>query len=302
MYHPTRLPRSRYLALSALAALLVGGPACDDDRPSVSQGGVIEGRVFYEGQTYPALSRPALQVAAFGTFPPGGPPHAARVIENPVFGDDGVPYRLSGLPVYDKFFVVGQIIDLDDPANTTAPAGSYPDFCQLSEPTGTVAVTEDAPTTGIDFTLYGSGGAEDPCAVVTDACPEAGRGSLVIEARANVAAGDIGASDTAVIALFTSFPGAPALFRVVPSADLEFPLTVILPNVVPNDYVVYVCYDRGGDNSQGLCDETEDTFAFYDMQNKVSFAEATIVQLGLDLETGDSNPAKVTTAAEAGCE
>jgi hypothetical protein len=290
---------------AALVASLALAPACDDELPPHRPGNAIEGRVSYLGQTAPSLERPALQVAAFGAFPPGGPPHAARVIEDPVFPDDpedGVPYRLDGLPVYDKFFVAGQIIDLADPAYTSGPAGAYPDFCQLTESKGVVAVTDDAPTAGVDFALYDSGGAADPCVIVTDPCPEAGAASLVVKARADVDADELGDNDTAVVALFASYPGAPSTFRVLPRASLAFPLEVVLPNVAPGAYTVYVCYDVGGDNSQGLCEQGEDRFAFYvSDQTKVRFDEATIVVLGIDLDTGASDEPRVQTAEDFGC-
>jgi|GEM_PF-5542576 len=293
------------VALMAAAVVSFGATGCDDDIIEPAAGLRVSGTVFYEGAGFDNFAEPAMQVAVFSAFPPISVPHGFIVVENPEFTAAGISYEVTGVPAWDGGYqVIGQIVDQTNLADMSGPTGAFPDFCQLSAAEGgLVTVAEDEPTTGIDITLFDSGGATDPCANNTDACPgSAGQASLVVDLTSEVDPGTFTDTDTVFIGLFATFPGPPSAFRIVPRADIEFPLQVILNETVPDDYVVFACYDRMGDNLMDCGDGEGDVAAFYDSQTPVTLAADTITTLGLDIDSGDSEGAEVVTAQDAGCD
>jgi len=273
--------------------------ACDSELPEPPPGGRITGTVRYVGDAHRDLHRPGLQVAAFATFPPSGPPHAIAVLE-PDDGDlTAVPYELANLAPFDGYRVFARVAELEDPTGgpMDLPLGGYPSFCALTRPEGRVTVTVDGPTAGIDIDVYDDGGLDDPCNVPTDdVCPQPGFATLNVEIRSTRTATD---ADALLVALFDVFPSmSPAIAFLIPGGEVSFPEIVRHNAVPPASYpAFYTCLDVGMNNLASLCG-SEDAFVL--RTDPIDFPADQIVSLTADLDAG-SLAVSVDPPATFGC-
>jgi hypothetical protein len=231
------------------------------------------------------MKRPGLRVLLFVDFPPSGSDFALVVIENPNLAA-GVPYAINWITPY-KYKVVGQLIDIDAPDadQTQLPAGGYPDFCTLLHPDeGFVDVTDGAPNTGIDFTLYDQAGALDPCSTPATVCPSPGKSTMNLVVQSTRIPTS---NDQLRVALFQTFPStSPTSSRTVPGASLAFPRTVVDNGLPAGDYAaLYVCFDVNSDSGMGLC-TAEDAFVLHMFPAPMGFPADKIVNLVADLDAG----------------
>lgn len=308
----------------ALALALVG---CTNDLPDSAARGSIAGTLSYGGAVHESYRVPAVQVAAFATFPPSGPPHSLVALEDPDFSEP-LPYVLKDLLASD-YVLLAQLIDLDvpyDPLDASLPAGSWPTFCALGSPEGRVAVAARERTADIDIALWDQGGFDDPCLVVpTDTgttvetgsdtgtadtsdtgtttpgplvCPDAGKAGVALELRYG---GAVTAADQVALGFFRSWPafGPPDHPLLVPGAGLSFPHTVPITDLDPDDYVLSICFDAGSDNLI-FCNGSGDTSVTYDGDASITYPADQVVWLGIDVETGASD-APVVRAKDAAC-
>jgi hypothetical protein len=301
-----RLPVAALLALVGLAA------SCSTQLPEPPPGLVIRGQVRYLGEVQRSYARPAIQVLALAKLPTSetdmSRPHALVVLE-PSSYDAPIAYQLGPLPAF-RYKVVARIIDLTNLAipYTQLPSGAYPNACSLLEtPTGNVEVTEAAPTTGIDFTIYDRGGAADPCNLVAaDVCPPAGAGSLVVRMLLDRPAAQLVAPDMLLFAILKNATDLlPVRFRLLDAADVAkaggFPYRMVFNNVPPDSYIAYGCYDVGGDNvTSGACGPTDFAAPYMNME-RLAIAAGTITTIELDLGRNASALTSVETSAARGC-
>jgi hypothetical protein len=244
-------------------------------------------------------------VVALAVVPPPGRPHAVAFVERPDFSAP-LPYQLSNLPPF-RYKVVARLSDAAAPGQdaNTLPTGAYPDFCSLvSMPTGNVAVTDSAPTTGIDVTIYDGGGTTDPCstpAPSNDVCPEANAGTLITDVLLNRPASMIQAPDQLIFAMLTDPAAFPTRLRVVPAKDLAagFPQRIVFRDVPADNYLVYSCYDVGGNSLLG-CGAEDFAFSYMTMQ-KLAVAAGKITTVELDLTNQASKLVGVEEPAARGC-
>lgn len=122
----------------ALVACTAGGSA------PAEPAGTVVGVVDFDGAT-PGV----LRVAAWGAFPPVGPPLAEVAIDEPSFPQ---PYQLRGLPP-GRYFVLA-IVDVDPEDGDryhprVDPGGT---FGRYDSPAA-VTTTATAPTFGVDIHL-----------------------------------------------------------------------------------------------------------------------------------------------------
>jgi hypothetical protein len=284
------------------AAFMLQLCACTDI-PAPVPGGRILGTASYQGTAAQTMKRPALRVMAVVDFPPSASPLAFQIIEA---GEQAsfpakVAYELKGIAPY-MYKIAAQLIDLDEPdaAATQLPLGGYPSFCSLLDPArGWVTVTQDAPTTGIDFTLYDNAGTEDPCNAATSICPAPGLSTMNLVVRAsNIPT----ASDRLIFALFSTFPSTtPARTRIVPGSEIAFPQTVLDNAVVPGSYAaLYVCFDVGGDSGTGLC-SGDDAYLLATPSPAMDFPAGKIVNLAVDLDAHTAVVEGIDDPSAHGC-
>jgi len=286
-------------AFAVSAAL--GALACSNtDAPDPTSGGIVRGHVSYAGADHTHIARPALQVAAFTTFPPSGAPHALDQIEHLDFSAP-VAFELRGLPMF-PLKITAQIVDLDKPVLGPSPyaSGGYPNMCKLMSPAADVTPLADGTVENIDFSLYDGGGSQDPCGQAPAAvCP---MGPGVATARFQVASTRAKAdADQINVAFFANFPGAPSRFKATPGSSFAaFPVEII-DNAVPvGGYVVSLCYDVGGDNLIG-CAGPGDLSLYAMNKAKVAFDEGKVITFAVDLDTMTIGDAKVEEKAAHGC-
>jgi hypothetical protein len=87
------------------------------------------------------------------------------------------------------------------------------------------------------------------------------------------------------------------------SADnIAFPLLVTDNQVPPSDLIIYVCFDAGGDNTTDCGAGEGDIAVLFDEGTAVTFEEAMIDHLAVELETGVSTHLGEESAEDAGCE
>jgi hypothetical protein len=283
-----------------LASLAFACCACTSQYPTPSAGGRISGHVWYQGNAQLSMKRPGIRVLLFVDFPPTGSDYALVLIENPNLAA-GVPYAINWIIPY-QYKVVGQLIDIavPDADPTQLPAGGYPDFCTLLHPgEGLVDVTDSAPNTGIDFTLYDQAGALDPCSAPTTVCPLPGKATMNLVVKSSRIPT---AKDQLRAALFQTFPSMnPTSSHLVPGASLVFPRTVIDNGLPSGDYAaLYVCFDVNSDSGMGLC-TAEDSFVLYVFPTPMTFAANKIANLVADLDAGTVVAMEVDDPAVDGC-
>jgi hypothetical protein len=200
---------------------------------------------------------------------------------------------------------VARLIDGDNPMapQDTLPTGSFPSFCSLvSSPDGNVEVTAAAPTTGIDIVVYDDGGAADPCnQSATDFCPKAGAGTLSVTLELTRPKEMIKPPDQLVFVILTSEADFPTRFKLLSAADLAggFPYHILINDVPPSSYLVYACYDVGGNNLRGC--GPEDFPLFYMDKTKLEVAAQKITSVRMDLDSKTSELVGVEEPADRGC-
>jgi hypothetical protein len=285
---------------------LVFAAACDSRYPAEMPGRLISGTIRYNGAEHLKLARPIVQLAALALVPPppGKQPHGVVFVEPRDFSQP-TPYELRHMHPF-RYKVVARLVDYANPAPEDAPVprGGYPDFCTfVSAPEGNVAVIDAAPTTGIDITLYDNGGADDPCGKGGDVCPKTGAGTLEVQIALDRAREAITAPDQLVFAVLTGPTQAiPTRFRILPASELAakgFPHTVVINDVPPGAYIVYACYDVGGNGLMG-CGPEDFTAAFTD-DNKLAVPDAKITSVRLDLNASMATLLAVDDPPDRGC-
>ncbi len=265
---------ARIAAFSVLAASAASANGCSNDLPEPAAGGVIQGTLDFAGTVPEAFAVPAVLVGAFRDFPPTAPSVSLLVLEEPDFSAGPMDYELRSVPAGD-YFVLAQLKDLEEEAQADDPLGGFPTSCALTDSEiGPVTVTDDAPTTGIDVTLYEQGGATDPCLALTDVCPTEGNATLELDL---VKADPPGPGDVMVVALFNVSPpeGLPAEFRQFTGDALNFPVTFVANDLEPGGWAITVCYDVGGGD------------LFNDCAGEGDIAEAVDEGALIDLQAGD---------------
>jgi hypothetical protein len=291
-------------------AALAGG--CSTQLPEPPAGLVIRGEVRYQGQAHLGYTRPAIQVLAFARLPASADdrtrPHALVVLE-PASYDAPIAYVLGPLPPF-RYKVLARVFDLAnlDIHYTQLPSGGYPDACKVLEgPTGNVEVTEAAPTTGIDITMYDRGGTTDPCNMqATEVCPQPGTGSLVARLLLDRPIAQVVAPDKLLFAVLKNATDLlPVRFRLLEAPDVAqaggFPYRVVFNNVPPDSYLAYGCYDVGGDNiTSGACGPMDFATPYMNM-GRLDIAAGTITTIELDLGRNTSALTGVEPAAARGC-
>jgi hypothetical protein len=288
------------LLLVTIMALSLG--SCTDI-PAPAVGGRILGTISYSGSAHKTMKRPVVRVMVVVDFPPTSGPLGFQIIEageQPNFPAK-VSYELKGIVPY-SYKVVAQLVDVADPdaAATKLPLGGYTDFCSLLDPSqGWVLVSQDAPATGIDFTLYDNAGTEDPCNASTSICPQPGKASMNLTVQLAKSAT---AADRLIFALFTTFPStSPARTRIVPGAQVTFPQTLLDDAITPGSYgAIYVCFDVGGNSGTGLCTQ-EDAFLLATPLPPLDFPAGKIVNLVVDLDAHTSSTQGVDDPSALGC-
>ena len=308
---------ARWGALVGTALTLIG---CVDDLPLEPEGGRITGHVVYAGDAHTSYRAPALEIAAFiqlgALAVPIGPPHSLVTVVDPDFGDPaGVAYELRGLPAYG-YFVVAQLRDLEDERDVTAPAGGFPDICAVAgRDVGNARVTDDVPAIDIDFVLYDDGGAADPCRAdqpptdepptdepppEPDFCVPGDRAGLALRVNASDGITAMGAGDQLIVGLFDSWPavGPPGAFRVLPGDEAQLPALVTFDDLMPGDFVVYACLDRGRDNLLGCDDPAEDSFSLHGDGVPVELPAGRVVSVELVLGSESNRPPLVSPPCE----
>jgi hypothetical protein len=285
----------RLLAILAFACC-----SCTSAYPTPAPGDRISGHVWYHGNAQLAMKRPALRVMLFVDFPPTGDVFGLVTIENPNLAT-GVSYALDWLTPY-QYKVVGQLIDLDmfDADPTQLPAGGFPDFCTLMRPgEGLVNVTPDAPTTGIDFTIYDQAGALDPCAIPVTVCPLPGKASMNLVVRSSRTPTP---NDQLRVALFQTFPSMnPTSSHMIPGGSLVFPQTIIDNGLPGGDYkALYVCFDLNSNSGMGLC-TSEDAYVLYLPSAPITMPPDKIVNLLADLDASTVVVTSVDDPVADGC-
>jgi hypothetical protein len=281
--------RARSAAVGAVLGAVVVTTAACQNVPEPAGGRAIRGRVSYRGDAHLRFERPVLQVAALALVPPPGRPHGVVFIEGPDFSAP-IPYELLNLAPW-RYKIVGRVSDVAHRMidETKLPTGGYPDFCSFVTGPNNVEVTADFPATGIDFTLYDGGGAEDPCNRPEDACPRPGAASLEVVLELERAAEDIKAPDQLVFAALespTQIP--PARFRILPASAIAmkgFPYTILVNDLPPGAYLVYACYDVGGDSLMG-CGPEDFSHTYMDSAYlPVAAGKITKIRMALDKRT-----------------
>jgi hypothetical protein len=301
--------RARPALLAAAVALAVGA-TCQTELPSPPAGRRVSGLIRYQGAFHHTLVRPALQIALLTSVPdPNRPqrPHGLAVIETRDL--EAVFYQLENIPPF-RYRLVARVIDLAQPelSEHVLPSGGYPDLCTfLDAAEGNVAVNEETPTSGVNFTLYDSGGTTDPCftnPVVGGACPKAGAGTLEVVLELARPPSEVRAPDQLIFAMLkepTEFP--PTRFRLLSAQDLVakggFPYTLVINDVPPESYIVYACYDVGGNNIAGC--GPMDFVSEYMKRAKLAVAAGKITTVRLGLDDGSSELVSVTGPAARGC-
>ncbi len=176
-------------------------------------------------------------------------------------------------------------------ATTGARAPEGDSTGSSGEPVGDSSTGDDLDGTGTTT------GGDD----VAEVCPAQGRATLrlAVDAPGRRPA----PSDRLTVALFTVWPptGAPARSEQLPGAALSFPEVLIDTEVEPGDYVVYVCFDPGGDSpTNGACGD-DDLWMLHDGGRPLSVEAGTVVGLDFDLVAGTSRLEAVDTARALGC-
>lgn len=293
---------ARLVGCVAACALIGVTAGCDDQFPDPLERSTIRGKVTYEGTAHENFSRPAVQVMAFYTFPPATTPNSLHVTEDlEGLADGGVSYELREVVPFD-YYILGQLFDLDDRDDLTVPAGGYPDFCALSATSAPLTVAAFDDVDGIDFTLHDAAGSTDPCASDPSVCPEPGFATLVVNITSAMNPADLSTDDLLLVALFTQFPpnSFPVVSTILPSSQLEFPMTVKYTNVPTDELVLYACLDIGGDNTQSLCGDS-DVWTLFDGGSTHAFMSGKVVTFDLDLDDGTSSTT-VQDKSELNCE
>ena len=289
------------LLMATLLSLYLGG--CTDI-PAPAAGGRILGTISYRGTAHQTMKRPAVRVMVVVDFPPSAGPLGFQIIEageQPTF-PTRVSYELRGIAPY-VYKVVAQLVDLADPnaAATVLPLGGYPDFCSLLDPgKGWVPVTQVAPASNIDFTLYDNAGTEDPCNASTSICPQPGHATLNLSVQSTKAPT---AADRLIFALFSTFPSTtPSRTRIVLGSQLAFPQTLLDDAIEPGSYAaMYVCFDVGGNSGTGLC-TAEDAFLLATPLPPMDFPVGMISRFSVDLDAHTLSAQGVDDPATLGCQ
>jgi hypothetical protein len=231
------------------------------------------------------------------------PPHAAVFIEGPDFSQ-AVPYELRNMHPF-RYKVIARLIDYGHPTadSDPVPTGAYPDFCTfVSAPEGNVEVTDAVANEDIDITLYDNGGADDPCGKSTGICPLNGAGTLEVVLDLARAQSAIKPPDQLVFAILTAPAAFPTKFLIVPAATLAmkgFPYTVVINSVPPGPYIVYACYDVGGNSLMGC--GPEDFSATIDDAMKLPIPAGKITSLRFDLDARTTMITAQDEPAARGC-
>ncbi len=288
-----------------LATFVAAG--CSTELEDPPAGGRITGTIFYSGDFHASLVRPALQIAVVPTVPdPEHPvrPHGLAVIESRQLA--AVPYDIPSLLPF-RYRVVARMIDLTNPALSEheLPSGGYPDLCTfLDALDNNVEVTAGAPTFGVDVTLYDKGGTTDPCFnTAPDVCPKAGAGTLEVLLELNRDKSQVRAPDQLVFAMLKDpmeFP--PTRFRILSAAVLArmgFPYTLVINDVPPEGYIVYACYDVGGNSITGC--GPEDFVSEYMKRAKLTVPAGKVTTIRLGLDGGSSEYVGEADPATRGC-
>ncbi|MEM9074920.1 MAG: hypothetical protein AAGE52_40860 [Myxococcota bacterium] len=264
-----------------LALCVLAGLGCDHDLGEDAVGQSIRGTLTYEGTAAQDFEDPAWFVIATTALDPDVVPHALTVIRTA----DLTPtaYELRFLPA-GRYFLVAQLVDLDDFDPVTAPIGAFPNGCILtSMPEGrSLEITEDVDRDAVDM-IVRDGTFADPCFrddvdVTLDPCPNAGRMAVSLRLESSEAPA---AGDRIVLALAPSFPPAEDETRSVRS-DLAFPFLAGFNEQEPGDYVVYACLDRGSDAPDGLCGDGD----LLAMSDAITFAGDFVHEVTVDLDAG----------------
>jgi hypothetical protein len=279
--------------------------ACQDDLPAVPKGGRIRGTVTYRGVEAREFGGVTLRVSAFPTWPPSGPPLAQQ--EHRLTSPDAIEprsYELKHLSTKSTYFVVAQLIDHTQPLEQLpldVPLGAHPSTCALGRDEGRLVVNADEPIDTIDIEIFDRAGRDDPCA--PNPCPDPGRASLLLEVSSGVES--VAATDQLLVVLFSAWPppaGPPSAVQIIPGSEIAFPQTVMVENVAPADYAIYLCLDRNSDGLMG-CTE-EDTFNAYRSGELVSLSANTLTALNMTLEDGSGEavapPEDCTPARDGG--
>jgi hypothetical protein len=297
-------PRAALLA-AALAGL---GPGCQSELPSPSPGRRISGTIRYPGTYHQSLVRPALQIAVLTTVPdPNNTrrPHGLAVIETRNL--TAVPYEIPNLTPF-RYRVVARVIDLAQPkiSEHVLPSGGYPDLCTFLEaPEGNVEVAERTPTTGVDIVLHDDGGTTDPCYTTTvGSCPKPGAATLEVRLDLQRSGDQLADPDKLIFAMLkepTEYP--PTRFRLLAASDLAkkggFPYTLLINDVPPESYIVYACYDVGGNSIMGC--GPEDFVSEYMKRVKLPVPAGQITTIRLGLDDGSSELVGTTDPTTRGC-
>jgi hypothetical protein len=278
--------KRRAPGMVALAALA----ACQTELEAPPLGGRISGIIRYAGDFQNTLMRPALQIAVVPSIPDPAKllrPHGLAVIETRQVA--AVPYQIPNLLPY-RYRLVARMIDLTQPglSDNVLPTGGYPDLCTfLDAPENNVVVTAEAPTPNIDVTLYDKGGTTDPCYDTSpEVCPKRGTATIEVLLELNRDRAMIRSPDQLVFAMLkdpSEFP--PTRFRILTAAALArtgFPHTLVINDVPPESYIVYACYDVGGNSITGCA--PEDFVSEYMKRAKLPLpaGKITRIRLGLD--------------------
>jgi hypothetical protein len=296
------------IALAALAALSLLAASCQSELPAPPAGRRISGAIRYAGTFHQTLVRPALQIAVLTHVPdPNNTsrPHGLAVIETRQLAI--VPYEIPNLTPF-RYRLVARVIDLAQPtfSEHLLPSGGYPDLCTfLDAPEGNVEVTEAAPARDVDVTLYDSGGTTDPCfTAAASPCPKAGAGSLEVLLELDRPPGQLAGADQLIFAMLKTpdeFP--PTRFRILKATDIAskggFPYTLIVNDVPPESYIVYACYDVGGNSITGC--GPEDFISEYMKRAKLTIEAGKITTIRLGLDGGTSELVGVTDPATRSC-
>jgi hypothetical protein len=274
--------------------------ACASEYPPPAADTGVRGLVSYGGTAGADYVAPGVQVAAFPTFPPSGPPFALDTVEDPVFDRGPVAYELLHLPAR-RYYVVAQFVDLRAEMDLSAPAGSHPDACALEASTGSIEVRAGEVTSGIDIVIHDGAGSSDPCHAAASVCPRPGKSSLVLEVSAALAPEDVTSDDQLVLGLFAAWPptGPPVWFRLLTSG-IVFPVQSIGNDLTPGQYAVYACLDRGKNHLTQVCGD-EDSWVVHGAGALVDFPADRIVRIQLDLTAGTSTAPTVEDPAQHGC-
>jgi hypothetical protein len=300
----TRVGAAR--AVTALAALSL--LACHSELPAPAVGRRISGAIRYAGTFHQTLIRPALQIAVVTSVPDPSMlrrPHGLAVIETRDLAI--VPYEIPNLTPF-RYRLVARMIDLAQPSLSEhlLPSGGYPDLCTfLDAPEGNVEVTEAAPTRDVDVNLYDTGGTTDPCfTTAASACPKPGAASLEVLIELARPQDQLKAPDQLIFAMLKQpdeFP--PTRFRILMASDIAskggFPYTLVVNDVPPESYIVYACYDVGGNSITGC--GPEDFVSEYMKRAKLPLEGGKITTIRLGLDGGTSELVAITDPATRAC-